>query len=433
MKKGIFHTVFALCFVALCWPVMLAAQSAVRQVKLTQFTLQSSAVVASGGDSLSSVHYSPKNYWFPVTVPCTVLTGLVANKVYPDPYIGMNNMLIPDANDSFNKEWHLEQYSHMPNEPNPWKKPYWYRTTFTVPAADKGKHFQLIFKGINYRAEVWLNGQMLADSARMVGMFEEFDLDASAAIHAGDENALAVKIYPLDYPGLPSPPQIEALDDFGDNGGPTGDIGKNVTMLSSVGWDWIPEVHDRNMGIWQPVYLRTTGQVVISKPRIVTDLPNLPDTSLAKLAIDVTLSNNSASPRKGSIQVTISPENFTGATTGAGSIIQFTQPAMIDASGSKDIHLSAADIPGLTIHRPKLWWPNGYGDPNLYRLRLRYTDANGISDDTTIVFGIRTVSSAAVTVNGWVRRDFYVNGKKVQLAGRRLGPRHDAQQNPPAL
>ena len=424
MKKGILHIVFAVCFVALFWPVMLPAQSAVRQVKLTHFTLQSSAVVASGGDSLSSVHYSPKNYWFPVTVPCTVLTGLVANKVYPDPYIGMNNMLIPDANDSFNKTWHLEQYSHMPNEPNPWKKPYWYRTTFSVPPADKGKHFQLIFKGINYRAEVWLNGSMLADSARMVGMFEEFDLDASAAIHAGEENALAVKIYPLDYPGLPAAPQIEALDDFGDNGGPTGDIGKNVTMLSSVGWDWIPEVHDRNMGIWQPVYLRTTGQVVISRPRIVTDLPNLPDTGLAKLSIDVTLSNNSASPRKGSIQVTISPENFTGtdasatAGTGKGSIIQFSKPATIDASGSIAIHLSAADFASLNIHRPKLWWPNGYGDPNLYRLRLRYTDeANGVSDDTSIVFGIRTVSSAAVTVNGYVRRDFYVNGKKVQLLG----------------
>jgi beta-galactosidase/beta-glucuronidase len=386
----------------------------VRQVRLAHFTLQSSAIVTAGGDSLSSVHYAAKNYWFPVTVPCTVLTGLVANKVYPDPYIGMNNMLIPDANDSFNKTWHLEQYSHMPNEPNPWKKPYWYRTTFTVPAADKGKHFQLIFKGINYRAEVWLNGRMLADSARMVGMFEQFDLDASAAIHTGDENALAVKIYPLDYPGLPSPPQVEALDDFGDNGGPTGDIGKNVTMLSSVGWDWIPEVHDRNMGIWQPVYLRTTGQVVISKPRIVTDLPNLPDTGLARLSIDITLSNNSGAARQGTVQVTISPDNFTG--TGAPAI-GFTKSATIDAAGSKDIHFSAADFPSLTIHRPKLWWPNGYGDPNLYRLRLRYTDSGGVSDDTSIVFGIRTVGSAAVTVNGWVRRDFYVNGKKVQLLG----------------
>ncbi len=383
----------------------------VRQVKLSRFSLQSSAVITAGGDSLSSVHYAPKNYWFPVTVPSTVLTGLVANKVYPDPYIGMNNMLIPDANDSFNREYHLEQYSYLPGEPNPWKKPYWYRTTFSVPAADKGKHFQLIFKGINYRAEVWLNGTLLADSARMVGMFEEFDLDASAAIHAGADNALAVKIYPLDYPGLPSTPQIQALGDFFENGGPTGDIGKNVTMLSSVGWDWIPEVHDRNMGIWQPVYLRTTGQVTISKPRIVTDLPNLPDTSFAKLSLELQLNNNDTRARHGALLVTINPETF------AGQPISFTKDLTIDASGSTTVRFTAADIPALMIRHPRLWWPNGYGDPNLYRLRLRFTDANGISDDTSIVFGIRTVSSAAVDISGFTRRDFYVNGRRVHLNG----------------
>src|SRR5580704_1392317 len=302
--------IHATCFLlllsaALLLPATPLFAQSVRQVKLSRFSLQSSAVITAGGDSLSSVHYSPKNYWFPVTVPCTVLTGLVANKVYPDPYIGMNNMLIPDASDSFNHQYHLEKYSYLPGEPNPWKKPYWYRTTFSVPAADQGKHFQLIFKGINYRAEVWLNGTLLADSAHMVGMFSEFDLDASASIHAGGENALAVKIYPLDDPGLPSTPQLKALGDFFDNGGPTGDIGKNVTMLSSVGWDWIPEVRDRNMGIWQPVYLRTTGQVVIDRPHLITDLPKLPDTGLARLSLDLDLRNHYTQSRRGTLEVTI--------------------------------------------------------------------------------------------------------------------------------
>lgn len=247
-------------------PAQSPAAQPVRQVQLTQFNLQSSAIVGTDGAALSSPTWQPRDYWYPVTVPTTVLSGLVANKVYPDPYIGMNNMLIPDASDTFNLQYHLDQYSHLPGQPNPWKKPYWYRTTFSVPAGDKGRHFQLIFKGINYRADVWLNGQLMADSSRMVGMFEEFYLDADKAIRAGEENALAVKIYPLDEPGLPAEPQLKAMDDFFENGGPTGDIGKNVTMLCSVGWDWIPEVRDRNMGIWQPVYLRTTGQVVIAHP-----------------------------------------------------------------------------------------------------------------------------------------------------------------------
>jgi exo-1,4-beta-D-glucosaminidase len=335
----------------------------------------------------------------------------VANKVYPDPYIGMNNMLIPDASDTFNRDYNLSQYSFLPGEPNPWKKPYWYRTTFTVAAADKGRHFQLIFKGINYRAEVWLNGRLLADSARMVGMFEEFDLDASAAIHAGEENALAVKIYPLDYPGEPATPQLKALEDFYENGGPTGDIGKNVTMLSSVGWDWIPEVRDRNIGIWQPVYLRTTGPVVISRPHLVTELPNLPDTGLARLSLDLTLTNHDAQQKQGALQVTISPENFSGPT------ISFSKKADVDAGASTTLHLSADAIPALLMHHPRLWWPNGYGQPWLYRIRLKYAGSNGVSDDTTFLFGVRTVGSSTTTVNGWVRRDFFVNGKRIHLVG----------------
>ena len=203
-------------------PFLASAQNnSVKQVQLTRFYLQSSEVIPATGMQLSEVSYNSKDYWFPVNVPSTVLTGLVQNKVYPDPYIGMNNMYIPDASDSFNNEYHLGKYSHIPNAPNPWKKPYWYRTTFSVPASDKGKHFQLIFKGINYRAEVWLNGKLIADSSQMVGMFAQYHLDASFAVKAGEENALAVKIFPLDYPGLPAHPQLDALGDFYDNGGPT--------------------------------------------------------------------------------------------------------------------------------------------------------------------------------------------------------------------
>src|SRR5215467_5179797 len=116
----------------ICVSVIAHAQQ-VKQVRLKHFMLQSSAVISARGDSLSSPNYSPYNYWFPVQVPCTVLSGLVQNHLYPDPYIGMNNMLIPDASDSFNHQYQLEKYSHLPNDPNPWKKPYWYRTTFSVP------------------------------------------------------------------------------------------------------------------------------------------------------------------------------------------------------------------------------------------------------------------------------------------------------------
>lgn len=388
-----------------------AQNSKVKQVQLTQFDLQSSSVISKTGADLSNISYNSDVYWFPVNVPSTVLTGLVANKVYPDPYIGMNNMLIPDASDSFNHQYNLEQYSYLPNDPNPWKKPYWYRTTFTVPENDAGKHFQLIFKGINYRAEVWLNGKQIADSSEMAGMFAQYSLDVSKVIKAGKSNALAVKIYPLDYPGLPAPPQLKALGDFFLNGGPTGDIGKNVTMLCSVGWDWMPAVRDRNMGIWQPVYLRTSGQVVIQNPQIKTELPDLPDTNTARLSLRLSLNNFSNVLQNGKLKIIISPENFKGQS------FSIEQPVILKANSSSDINLTPDKIKQFIIQKSHLWWPNGYGYANLYRIRLQYENNNQVYDDTSFVFGIRKVDSKITMVNGWARRDFYVNGQRVHLNG----------------
>lgn len=411
MKKLIYVFAAMLMAGALSSQKTLAQGGKIKQVKLVDFDLQSSSLVKEDGAELSTAKYHSGIYWFPVKVPTTVLRGLVSNHIYPDPYLGLNNMLIPDASDEFNKQYNLEQYSFLPNDPNPWKRPYWYRTTFKVPVADKGRRFQLIFKGINYRAAVWLNGKQIADSTQMAGMFAEHNLDVSKYINAGGENALAVKIYPLDFPGLPAKEQLQALGPFYENGGPTGDIGKNVTMLCSAGWDWIPPVRDRNMGIWQPVFLRTSGAVTIGRPQLKTDLPKLPDTSLAKLSLNFTLSNNTSSTTNGKLTVSIKPENF------AGLPVQFTKAVTVKGNSSAQVDVNGDNTPALSIQSPHLWWPNGYGKANLYRIRLQYSDGAGMSDDTTFVFGIRTTSTKASTVNGFVRREFFVNGKRVHLVG----------------
>ena len=380
-----------------------------KQQKLSCFEMQSSEFIKESGEIISSSGYRSDVYWLPVKVPSTVLTGLVANRIYPDPYIGMNNMLIPDANDKFNKEYRLEQYSHIPNVSNPWKKPYWYRTSFEVPESDAGSHFQLIFKGINYRAGVWLNGEQIADSTQMAGMFAEHFLDVAKQIKPGETNYLAVKIYPLDYPGLPDSEQLKAFGDFFLNGGPTGDIGKNVTMLCSVGWDWMPPVRDRNMGIWQPVYLRTTGKVTINEPHIITELP---DPETAKLKLSFTLANNDQSNVNGILEISIKPDNFVG-----NSII-ISKEINILGNSKKTVVLTADDTKELLIKNPHLWWPSGYGKPNLYNLQVKYRNKDIVSDKLSIPFGIRTVDSKAVQVSGKsIRRDFYVNGKRVHLNG----------------
>jgi len=400
MKKHI-HSFTLLLIIFFAFSEQANSQNGkVKQEKLISFELQSSALISSSGAEISSSEYKSKVYWFPVRVPSTVLTGLVANKVYPDPYSGLNNMLIPDASDEFNKKYNLEQFSHLPDNPNPWKKPYWYRTAFNVPINDQGRCFQLIFKGINYRAAVWLNGKQIADSTEMAGMFAEYSFDISKQIKAGSENVLAVKVYPLDYPGLPASEQLKALGDFFENGGPTGDIGKNVTMLCSVGWDWIPPVRDRNMGIWLPVYLRTSGGVTIADPKIVTYLPKLPDTTLAKISLNLRLQNHNMIDEDGKLTVTIIPENF------KGRLLQFSKNISVTKNSPTIIDLNGDNTKELNISNPILWWPNGYGNPNLYRIRLQYANNSGISDDTSFVFGIRTVSTKSVDVNGSYRRDF---------------------------
>ena len=115
-------------FLLISQSLTFSQEGRVRQVKLTDFELQSSAVVTAAGEEISAPGYMAKDYWFPVKVPSTVLSGLVANGVYPDPNMGLNNMLIPDASDEFNRKYDLGKFSFIPGETNPWKKPYWYRT-----------------------------------------------------------------------------------------------------------------------------------------------------------------------------------------------------------------------------------------------------------------------------------------------------------------
>ncbi|ANI88792.1 hypothetical protein A9P82_05515 [Arachidicoccus ginsenosidimutans] len=383
----------------------------VEQTELKSFQLQSSTQVPNDGKMLSSPDYRPNVLWYKAEVPSTVLTTLVKNNIYPDPYVGLNNMLIPDASDTFNAMYDLEKYSYLPNVKNPWKDPYWYRTSFDASGADKGKTIQLIFDGINYRAEVWLNGNLVADSSQMVGMFRGYNFDVSKFVNYGMKNYLAVKIYPLDYAGLPDSAQLKAFGPFYLNGGPTGDIGKNVTELCSVGWDWVPAARDRNIGIWQPVYIRKTGGATLSNIKLVTDLPNLPDTNTAKLNLSLSINNHSNSSVNGNLKITISPEKST-----ENSIV-VNQSVLLNASENKTVQLDASSVKQFIINHPKLWWPNGYGNPNLYRIRIQLLNNNSVSDDTSFVFGIRSVSTKTFTENGRFRREFYVNGKKIHLVG----------------
>ena len=371
--------------------------------------LQSSSLVEAGGKEISSPDFQSKD-WYPASVPTTVLSALVKNGVYPDPYVGLNNMRIPDASDEFNQKYDLARYSHLSGKRNPWADPYWFRTQFEVPPEYEGKVIWLNLEGINYRAEVWVNGSMVADSNEVAGMFGNWRFDITKYTNMRDINTLAIKIYPLDYPGLPAAPQLEAFGPFGPNGGPTGDIGKNVTMHCSVGWDWMPAVRDRNMGIWQEIFISATGPVDIRYPFVFSDLP-LSSLDEAELKIRTDLVNLTESSKKGTLLAEIRPKNFIGKRILLRKEVALTPKQETEIQFDRESHLE------LVMKDPELWWPNGQGAQSLYELELVFELDGKKLDVERRTFGIREVSSKVTMVDGWARRDFFVNGQKTLLKG----------------
>jgi hypothetical protein len=137
-----------------------------RKLLTNNWLLKSSALVPEDGSRISTVDYKPQQ-WFRITVPTTVLNALVKQGVYPDPRVGLNEFRIPDSSDEFNKKNDLSKFSYLPDKRNPWRDPYWYRTEFSLPAVEKGRHVWLNFNCINYRAEIWLNGNLITDKEVM--------------------------------------------------------------------------------------------------------------------------------------------------------------------------------------------------------------------------------------------------------------------------
>ena len=376
---------------------------------IKNFEMQSSSVVEEDPTSVADAAFEPDS-WYPVTVPVTVLRALVQNGVYPDPYIGLNNMLIPDADDDFNNEWGLAELSHLPDGSNPWAEPYYFRAVLDMPKTFEGKEIRLTFNGINYRADVFLNGRKIADHEDVVGMFEQFVFDVTEEALPGEENVLTALIYPLDYPAEPSAPQLTALGSFGANCGVDSEIGKNVAMEAAVGWDWIPAVRDRNMGIWQDVFFSAVAPLDIRAPQVTSSI-DFGDPISAALTLSAEVENPTDEAVAGTLWAQITPDNFEGALS-----IELHQKVTVKAGKSAKVVFSPEDFDALNLTEPALWQPVGFGDPNLYRVRLVMAVDGEAADAETFRFGIREITTD-VTDEVEPKRTFFVNGRRVQMRG----------------
>lgn len=394
-----------------------------------EWLIKSSVVAREGGEIISTVKYVPEA-WYPAQVPTTVLNALIQDKIYPDPWIGLNNYKIPDVSDEFNRKYDLGKYSYIDGKTNPWKDPYWFRKEFKIPENFNGKQLLLNFDGINYRADVWLNGHLIAGQKEMVGMFLRFRFDITQYALVDQTNYLAVKIYQVDHPGLPSPGvQFEV---FGKTRGHAVDIFKDETLKFTGGWDCAPVIRDRNMGIYQDVYITATGPVSIENPFVVTSLP-LPDTTRADLMITAELKNSLKTEVNGLLTVKISLIDTVKFPTynkimgGVMKDITFSTKVKLGPEQDIQISFNPAEFPLLTIQNPCLWWPNGYGKQFLHNLELTFSINGKISDKENTTFGIREVTNEIKKIGNDYGRIFFINGKRVFCKGGWLQP--DAFQN----
>ncbi|GAA0734045.1 glycosyl hydrolase 2 galactose-binding domain-containing protein [Sphingomonas japonica] len=284
--------------------------------------------------------------WHVATVPGTVLQTLVDRGVYPDPYFGLNNLKIP------------EKLA---------RQEYWYRTSFTVPAEAAGRKLTLVFGGINYAAEMWANGRRLGDTT---GAFIRGQFDY---VPVAGENVIAVRVSPPPHPGIPHEQSIAG--GVGENGGQMAIDGP--TFVATEGWDWIPGIRDRNTGMWRNVELLAHGDVRILDPQIVTDLP-LPRTDVADVYITVPVRNPTVS-----IKTVVVKASFGGIS------VEKTVQA---APGITQVRFAPSEFKQLTVAKPRLWWPNGYGAPELYDIAFEVSADGKPSDRKTDRFGIREVS-----------------------------------------
>jgi exo-1,4-beta-D-glucosaminidase len=356
--------------------------------------IQSSAKVKAGGEAVSQPGFKLEG-WYPAEVPSTVMGTLVQNGLYPDIFVGEN----------------LKSVS-----PEPFQASWWYRREFVVPPGPATKNVRLEFDGVNYRANVWLNGKKMADAADLYGAFRRFSIDVTAAARPGDKNVVAIEVFP------------PKKDEF------------------TIGFvDWNPKPPDSNMGLWREVRVRTTGEVAIDHPFVTTKL-DLENFKEARLTVSAELRNNADVRVSGTLEGRVDSGTFKEEVT-------------LEPGETRKVVLTPESHSELVLKDPKVWWTYDLGRPDLYTLSLVFrrtvskaeaeaaaaaeeakkggeeeprakpvegpwatrrpsrnplAAAAAFSDVRTVRFGVREVSDY---INEQGFRGFKLNGRKILVRG----------------
>lgn len=309
--------------------------------------LQRASEVTASGEEISTPGFKPEN-WIVATVPGTVLSSYKNIGAIADPNYADNQLQVSE---SFF-----------------WSN-FWYRDEFEVPEGFKQDRLFLNFDGINWKADVFLNGKKLG---RIEGAFMRGKFDVTDLVVPG-KNVVAVEIIRNNHIGAIKEKNKQSTD-F--NGGILG--ADNPTFHATIGWDWIPTVRGRNIGIWNDVFLTSTGKVTVADPLVTSVLP-LPDTTSATLTAEVIVKNHDANTVNGTLE-------------GKVGDVTFQKPVSLAAGEEKTVVFDVKDFPQLKMENPRLWWPKGYGAPNLYDANFTFKADDKVSDTKDFKVGIRQMT-----------------------------------------
>jgi len=324
------------------------------------------------GEAISSPSFRLTG-WLKATVPGTVLTTLLNNKLVPDPFYGMNNKLIPDI-----YETGRDHYT------------FWFVKDFKEVLPRNNEQVLLNFRGINYSCDVYLNGHKLNDLPHE-GMYLRITYNISRFLAKDGNNRLAVIVYPPNPVGNPN----------GGQGG-DGEIARNVSHQYVAGWDWIQPTRDRNTGIWDKVTIEKVNAVNLKNPHLISLVPGKrfpgQPQQPATIKASAELENSTAKAIQGVLQYQLDGKTVQKSVT-------------LAAHATTEINL-----PDFILHHPKLWWPAGYGKQDLYPVRFKFiSNTNSILDTEDLSLGVREIQTSWNTETK--SREVAINGQRIFIRG----------------
>jgi exo-1,4-beta-D-glucosaminidase len=323
-------------------------QSQVISLK-SDWKIQSSEKLAGTEDKSISENGFDVSGWYEGVVPGTVMGALSDFKVIEDATFGIN----------------------MKNmDPTQFQKPWWYRSTFKITEDDLLKNVSLRFNGINYRADLWVNGNKIADSDKFAGSFRMFSFNINPYIKAG-ENTIALKI-----------------SQYADG----------EYLLGFCDWNPLPT--DRSMGIFREVFLEINEGVKIRSPFVYAKVDTV-SKSAAELYIQAEIVNSTDKAVEGTFSVDF-------------EVGKLEKKVVVPANDTLSVRLNPAEFAQLSVNNIELWWPNGMGNAKLYNLKTEFIAGNEILDNVEKKYGIREINSY---LNEDKNRAFEINGKFVLLKG----------------